>query len=88
MVIISYKRFMFKGVTGATFTTKGSGALEEAPDWIRETQLYGWALGDGDIIEAVDHSDKSAYAADDKAKKTKSSRAKKAPEPVDPAAEA
>lgn len=76
MCIISYKRFMFKSVTGETFTTKGGGILEEVPDWVKETQLYKWAAGDGDIIETVDRSDKAAVAADDKAKKTKAGKGK------------
>lgn len=103
MCIISYKRFMFKRATGETFTTKGGGILEEVPDWVKETQLYKWAAGDGDIIETVNSSDKAAITADDKAKKTKAGKGKdkgksstetveepgtKESEPVEPAAEA
>ena len=92
MYIISYKRFMFKGTTGNTFTTKGGGVLEEVPDWTRETELYHWASADGDIIETVSGSDKSAHAAVDKAekaKRTRTTRTKvKEKEEAEPSAEA
>lgn len=78
MYIISYKRFMFKGITGDTFTTKGGGVMEAVPDWVRETQLYAWASADGDIIETVDKTDKAAHAAVDKAEKTRKTRTAKA----------
>lgn len=78
MLIISKRKFMFKNVIGGSFITKGGGILEEAPDWIRETILYGLALSDGDIIEVKGNgSDKDAEVAVAKAKRT---RAKKAEE--------
>lgn len=78
MLIISKRKFMFKNVIGGSFITKGGGILEEAPDWIRETILYGLALSDGDIIEVKGNgSDKDSEVAVAKAKRT---RAKKAEE--------
>ena len=78
MLIISKSKSMFKNVIGGSFITKGGGILEEAPDWIRETILYGLALADGDIIEVKGNgSDKDAEVAVAKAKRT---RAKKAEE--------
>lgn len=78
MLIISKRKFMFTNVIGGSFITKGGGILEEAPDWIRETILYGLALSDGDIIEVKGNgSDKDAEVAVAKAKRT---RAKKAEE--------
>lgn len=83
MLIISKRKFMFKNVIGGSFITKGSGILEEAPDWIRETFLYDLALSDGDIIEVKGSgSDKEAEVAVAKAKRT---RAKKADAPAEPA---
>lgn len=52
MVILSKKRFGFKGPSpGVFFTTQGGMAIETAPDWIKNTWLYDLAAADGDIVE-------------------------------------
>lgn len=80
MYIISYKRFMFKGITGDTFITKGGGVMEAVPDWVRETRLYALASSDGDLVETVNNSDKAANKAAEKAKRTRTSKSAKAKE--------
>lgn len=57
MVILSKKRFGFKGPSpGVFFTTLGGMAIETAPDWIKDTWLYDLAAADGDIVELKDNS--------------------------------
>ena len=79
MVILTKKKFMFRNVVGDTFTTKGGMIIEDAPDWIQSTQLYEWAVGDGDLVEVKGNgSDKDADIAVAKAKRTRAKKAEAA----------
>lgn len=54
MRILTKKKFLFNGKDGQTFTTKGGGEIEYAPDWIENDKMFAWAEADGDLVKVAD----------------------------------
>lgn len=71
MVILTKRKFMFRNADGECFISKGGMAIENAPDWIPSTRIYGLALADGDIVEVKGNSAEAETVAVAKATKTK-----------------
>jgi len=53
MQIICSQAYRFVGENGETFTVSPSPKPQNAPDWIRDTLLFQWALKDHSIQEIV-----------------------------------
>lgn len=64
MLILSNKKFEFTSESGQKFCTKGGKIIEEAPEWIKDTILYGLAFDDGDLVEVKGTSDAHVAAAE------------------------
>ena len=71
MVILTKRKFMFRNADGECFISKGGMVIENAPDWIPSTRIYGLALADGDIVEVKGNSAEAETVAVAKATKTK-----------------
>lgn len=79
MLILSNKKFEFTSDQGQKFCTRGGKIIEEAPEWIKDTWLYGLAVSDGDLVEVKGSSDADADVA---VAKTRARRAKKSVEEI------
>jgi hypothetical protein len=79
MVILTKRKFMFRNADGEYFISKGGMVIEDAPDWIPSTRIYGLALADGDIVEVKGKDAAAETVAVAKATKTtKAAKAAKA----------